>query len=243
MRQPKGIHVENVGCRVPAYLTPANDYRFTGTTLFGMERGTDPWDADYRQRGRLWGGCPPPLPLLPQSSRVLELGCGDGRTVSALVQAGCQVTAIDISSRAAELCRNACMDRGIAEVLVASTLAVPFRPGSFDTIMASHIAGHLPDSDRAGLADEVFRLLVPGGRLYFRDFSVSDFRYGRGTEIGSGTFLRKTGVATHYFTADEVRNLFRALELLSSDEHRWEMRIRGIVHPRAEIAAVFQKPG
>jgi len=209
---------------------------------FGMEKGTDPWDADYRQRGRLWGGSPPPLPLLPQSCRVLELGCGDGRTVSALVQAGCPVTAIDSSVCAAALCRNACTDRGHAEILAASTLATPFRSGSFDTIMASHIAGHLPDPDRAGLAHEVFRLLVPGGRLYFRDFSVNDFRYGQGTEIGSGTFLRKTGIATHYFTADEVRNLFPALVLLSLKEHQWEMRIRGIVHPRAEIVAEYEKP-
>ncbi|OPX65060.1 MULTISPECIES: bifunctional 2-polyprenyl-6-hydroxyphenol methylase/3-demethylubiquinol 3-O-methyltransferase UbiG [unclassified Methanoregula] len=207
-----------------------------------MESGTDPWDMEYRQRGRLWGGSPPPLPRLSQCSRVLELGCGDGRTTAALAQAGCPVTAIDISSRAAALCRSACTGLGQAEILVASTLAAPFRPGSFDVIMASHIAGHLPVPDRAYLADEVFRLLAPHGRLYFRDFSVSDFRYGRGTEIGPGTFLRKTGIATHYFTAGEVRNLFCGLDLLSLEEHRWEMRIRGIVHPRAEIAAVFRKP-
>lgn len=207
-----------------------------------MGSGTGPWDAEYRQRGRLWGGSPS-LPRLPQSGRVLELGCGDGRTVAALVQAGCPVTAIDQSLRAAVLCRNACTDPTKAGILVADTLATPFRTGSFNAVLATHIAAHLPETGRAGLADEVLRLLAPGGCLYFRDFSVTDFRYGRGMETEAGTFLRKTGIATHYFTAGEVRNLFSALAAESLEEYRWEMRIRGTVHPRAEIVALFRKPG
>jgi len=77
--------------------------------------------------------------------------------------------------------------------------------------------------------------------MYFRDFSTGDFRYGRGRETETGTFTRKNGIATHYFTDSEVLTLFSGLTVLSCVQHRWEMRIRGTVFSRAEIVAEFKK--
>ena len=92
------------------------------------------------------------------------------------------------------------------------------------------------------LAGEVTRLLAPGGTLYFRDFSVEDFRFGRGEQTEEGTFMRKNGIITHYFSGDEVRALFLRLTVTSLVQHRWEMRVRGTVFPRAEIVAEFSQP-
>jgi hypothetical protein len=78
--------------------------------------------------------------------------------------------------------------------------------------------------------------------LYFRDFSTRDFRYGRGLETEAGTFKRKSGIATHYFSREEVLTLFHNLAVQSLVEHQWEMRVRGIGLPRAEIVAEFKKP-
>lgn len=207
-----------------------------------MSGRSDPWDADYRHRGRLWGGSVPGPGSFAGSGRVLELGCGDGRTVAALARAGTDVVGTDRSPGAALLCRQACPEPEKAGVVVADAQQNPFRSGSFDRIIASHIVGHLDRAGRARLAGEVYRLLAPGGRLHFRDFSVSDFRYGNGEQAGEATFLRKNGIATHYFTEDEVRALFAGLSSLSSREHRWELRVRGTVYPRAEIVAVFERP-
>jgi SAM-dependent methyltransferase len=207
-----------------------------------MAAGQNPWDDDYKRRGRLWGGSTPFLPRLLRSSRVLELGCGNGKTTSALMQGGCRITAIDISPHAATLCRNTCTDPDLVGILIADSRKTPFHDESFDTIIASHIIGHLSLSGRRQMSGEVQRLLMGGGTIYFRDFSCGDFRYGHGEETETGTFRRKNGIATHYFTDAEVLTLFSGLAVKSFEQHRWEMRVRGRDLPRAEIVAEFKKP-
>ena len=202
----------------------------------------NPWDEDYQRRGRLWGGSASFSPRIFPLSRILELGCGNGKNVSSLISAGCSVTAIDSSSHAATLCRNTCTDPDHAMIVIADGRATPFRDESFDVVIASHITGHLSLSGRSHLAGEVLRLLRSGGTMYFRDFSTADFRYGRGREIEPGTFTRKNGIATHYFTDNEVMLIFSGLTAISLVQHRWEMRVRGTVFPRAEIVAEFIKP-
>ena len=207
-----------------------------------MNTSQNSWDNDYQRRGRLWGGSASPLPKLPCSSRILELGCGDGKTVASFVQAGCSVTAIDSSSHAASLCRNTCTDPNRVMILIADTRQTPFCNESFDIVIASHITGHLSLFGRRHLASEVHRLLAPAGTMYFRDFSTGDFRYGHGKETETGTFTRKNGIATHYFTDDEVLTLFSGFAVQYFIQHRWEMRVRGTVFSRAEIVAEFKKP-
>ena len=207
-----------------------------------MNANRNPWDKEYQRRGRLWGGSASFLPRLPGSSRILELGCGDGKTTASLVQAGCSVTAIDFSPHAASLCQNTGIGSDRVRILIADSRKTPFRNESFDGIIASHIVGHLSYAERRQLAGEVLRLLTPGGTIYFCDFSTGDFRCGRGVETEAGTFSRKNGIATHYFTNDEVLALFTGLAVQSLVQHRWEMRIRGMVLPRAEIVAEFKKP-
>jgi len=207
-----------------------------------MAAEQNPWDDDYQRRGRLWGGSVPSLPRLPRSSRILELGCGDGKTILPLVKNGYSVTALDISPNAAVLCRDSCASPDQVRILVADARKNPFCNGSFDVINASHVTGHLSLEGRRQLAGEVTRLLAPGGTLYFRDFSVEDFRFGRGEQTEEGTFMRKNGIITHYFSGDEVRALFLRLTVNTVVQHRWEMRVRGTVFPRAEIVAEFSRP-
>ena len=65
-----------------------------------------PWDEDYARRGILWSGAIRDLPDLPLRSRVLELGCGNGKTLFAMLQRGWDVTAIDFAPKAVLLCRG-----------------------------------------------------------------------------------------------------------------------------------------
>ena len=205
--------------------------------------GTDsPWDEDYLLRGRLYGGSAPPLPRLPVFSRILELGCGDGKTVSSLVRKDYSMTAIDRSFPAISLCRHFCTDPDRLRLLIADVTQTPFKNESFDVVIASHITGHLAEGMRRKLAGEVIRLLVCGGSLYFRDFSIKDFRYGRGEETEPGTFTRKNGISTHYFTRDEITALFCGLVVRSVVHHSWEMRVRGKILLRDELVAEFKKP-
>jgi len=196
------------------------------------------WENDYKSRGRLWGSATKDLPELPPGSRVLELGCGDGKTLSAM-PTDWRVAALDISPAALRLCHPS-LDSRIA-FLLADARSLPFRSESFDAVFAFHMTGHLPFSGREALATEAARVLRRGGRLFFREFGSDDMRAGKGEEVESRTFRRGGGILTHYFTESEVADLFCELEVCSVRTHCWKMRVEGKGLMRSLVEAVLVK--
>ena len=205
------------------------------------ETGQDFWDADYRQKGRLYGGSPRQLPAFPAGTRVLELGCGDGKSLSAMIAHGWDVTAIDFSSRAIQLAREVAGKGTGAALAVADAGTLPFPARVFDAVVAIHILGHSDEEGRTRIAQEIFRVIRPGGWLWFACFSQQDFRYGNGMETEPGTYLRGNGIPNHYFTDEEVSGLFSGFVVESLQRVEWVLRVRGKEHPRSEIEAVFRK--
>ncbi len=199
------------------------------------------WDEEYSRKGRLFCGTVPAVPDFLPGPDVLELGCGNGRTLSALIHRGWKVTALDFSLRAVTLARQAAGTCPVPGLVIADARTIPFRPSSFDAVFANHILGHATRSDRETIAHEIYRILRPGGNLYFNDFSTADFRFGRGHETEPGTFRKGNGISTHYFTIDEVIDLFSRFALVSVDSRDWVMRIRGRDLVRSEVTAVFRR--
>ena len=98
--------------------------------------------------------------------RVLDLGCGTGRQTVEAIRAGDRVVSADFSFEMARATR----DRIVREcpgaapaVVVADAQHPPFRPGSFDAVMALGVAGFVPDAP--GMLREAAGLLRPGGTL------------------------------------------------------------------------------
>jgi ubiquinone/menaquinone biosynthesis C-methylase UbiE len=151
------------------------------------------------------------------------------------------VTAIDLSPRGLHLASRACGGPQGANLAAADVRHLPFHDGSFDAIFAFHILGHLSGAGRAEALPEIFRVARAGGRVFFRDFSTRDFRYGQGTETEPGTFLRGTGIRTHYFTLQEVSGLFTGFHAETADICTWAMRVKGTEYERSEITAAFGK--
>lgn len=195
------------------------------------------WDLEYAARGRLWGGAVSHMPTLLAGSRVLELGCGDGKTLAGMADSW-RIVSLDVSPQALRLSRTV---RPEARLLLADASRLPFRGGKLDAVFAFHVTGHLLAAGRSALAGEAARVLAPGGRLFFREFAGCDLRAGQGEEVESGTFLRKSGIVTHFFSEGEVRDLFDDLRPISVATRRWNMRIKGRDLLRCEVQAVFQK--
>jgi SAM-dependent methyltransferase len=204
-------------------------------------RDADNWENDYARRGRIWGGAVHlPLPL-DAEERVLDLGCGNGKTCNLLLEKKCQVVGIDFSVSALHLCRSQNPKNTNGHFALADIRSLPFPDATFDIIIAFHVIGHLLTEGRSLCASEAVRVLRPGGTLYFSDFSREDFRAGAGCEVEPGTFVRKNGVSTHYFSRDEVIALFSLLTPCEFQTRRWTMRVRGESLPRAEISGSFRK--
>ncbi len=197
------------------------------------------WDRDYARRGRVWGGSVKDLPALPDGSLVLEMGCGDGKTLS-IMPASWRIAAVDISFQALLLARRARPD---ACLLLADGCRLPLQSEWFDAVFAFHVAGHLFQAERLSLGKEAARVLRPGGRLFFRDFSREDMRMGQGEKVEEATFRRGSGIITHYFSEGEVAAMFSGLEMDLIRTQRWSMRIRGEMLLRSEVEAVLVKSG
>jgi SAM-dependent methyltransferase len=97
--------------------------------------------------------------------------------------------------------------------------------------------------DRVRIISELPHILKPGGTLFFSDFSINDFRFGKGNETEPATFWRSPGIITHYFTQEEVIDLFSKFTLVSIGLHQWPMRILGNTLVRSEIQAIFTRYG
>lgn len=198
------------------------------------------WEKDYKRRGCLWGSATKDLPELAPGSRVLEMGCGDGKTLSAMPN-DWRVTAFDISPEALRLCRFSPGSQ--IAFLLADARRLPFRSESFDAVFAFHVTGHLLLSGREALAKEAARVLDRSGRLFFREFGADDLRAGKGAKVEPRTFRRGGGTLTHYFTESEVAGLFCMLEVRTAGTHRWRMRVRGRDLVRSLVEAVLVKSG
>jgi len=161
--------------------------------------------------------------------------------MSAMIGKGWHMAGADFSAPACAMCRSA-IGPGTHDITVADARMLPFRDRVFDAAFASHVLGHLSCEGRMEAAAEISRVLKKSGLLFFRAFSSGDFRSGTGTEIEPGTYLRGTGIRTHYFGTEEVTDLFPQLTPVSLDSDRWTMRVRGQDYNREEIVAVFARP-
>lgn len=110
----------------------------------------------YRGRRRILRVELARLPL-PRHPRILDAGCGSGRTLDLLADYG-RVSGIDASPEAAALARG----RGHEDVRVGHLEALPWEDGTFDLVTALDVVEHTPD-DRATLR-ELRRVARPGGR-------------------------------------------------------------------------------
>jgi SAM-dependent methyltransferase len=96
---------------------------------------------------------------LPAGARVLDAGCGSGRTLVELVDYGGEVSGIELNTDAAELARG----RGLGEVRVGRLEELPWDDATFDLITCLDVIEHVPD-DVAALV-ELRRVATPGAWL------------------------------------------------------------------------------
>jgi SAM-dependent methyltransferase len=151
---------------------------------------------------------------LAETDRVLDVGCGSGRTVeraAAAVPRG-HVAGVDLSDEmlrlAAKRCRSS-IAAGRVELRRGDAGALPYDAGSFDKILSVHTLYFW--TDPPAVLRELRRVLAPRGRLvlafrpkedarFVADFPASVYRFHSADEVAGMLF--DTGFERVTSTAD-----------------------------------------
>lgn len=99
-------------------------------------------------------------------ARVADLGCGTGRLAVAMAAAGHRVTGVEPAAASLELAR---VKPGADRVRWIEGTSSALEDAVFDVVvMTSHVAQFLVgDEEWSGTLGDLYRALVPGGRLIF----------------------------------------------------------------------------
>ena len=103
---------------------------------------------------------------LPEKSRVLDLGCGTGRTTIELLRQGYYVDAVDIAEDMLEIARKNSHQAGVTQGVSfheGDAENLPFGNNTFDVVVALGLIGWLT-SWQTALA-EMLRVTKPGGYI------------------------------------------------------------------------------
>ena len=113
-----------------------------------------------------------------QQARILDYGCGYGRTLADLSVAGFQnLVGVDFSAAMLARASVALPRPGLVR---NDGLSLPFKNGSFDAVLLFAVLTCIPDgNEQRLLLAEAARVLRPGGLLYVSDLLVNNDRRNR----------------------------------------------------------------
>jgi ubiquinone/menaquinone biosynthesis C-methylase UbiE len=140
----------------------------TGSTLYGPRQSRFARYLEQRERER-----PDPVArelrrrlLLGLRGRVLEVGCGDGRSFGHYPTSVTHLVAVEPDPTARAVAAERARDTGVPiEVVNGTAEALPAEDGSFDAVVSMGVLCTVPDP--AATLAELRRVLTPTGQLRF----------------------------------------------------------------------------
>ncbi|MEA5571429.1 methyltransferase domain-containing protein [Calothrix sp. UHCC 0171] len=127
--------------------------------------------SDFVHEMVRWGG----LDKLPPGTTVLDVGCGIGGSSRILADSyGFAVTGVTISPQQVQRAQELTPNGLNVQFQVDDAMALSFPDASFDVVWSIEAGPHMPD--KAVFAQELMRVLKPGGVLVVADWNQRDDR-------------------------------------------------------------------
>ena len=162
--------------------------------------------------------------MLPRDARILDVGCGYGRTLAQLAVLGYhRLVGVDPAGAMIARGRHLYPDLDL-RVLAPGPLAFP--DACFDAVLLIAVLTCVPaDDDQRALVAEIRRVLRPGGLLYVSDFllaaderNVARYREGTRRFPRYGIFEHPEGVVLRHHDPVWIRELTSGFDEISLAE-------------------------
>ena len=144
------------------------DWHKTVTAPEGTREFFEEIDYRFFNASPFYEGERPFARLIPferlKGKRVLEIGCGLGSHAQLFAEAGCYVTAMDLTEKAVELTQKRLCLKGLnADVRRMDAEEMEFQNGEFDFVWSWGVIHHSADPER--IVRNVYRVLKAGGEF------------------------------------------------------------------------------
>jgi SAM-dependent methyltransferase len=160
--------------------------------------------------------------------RVLDAGCGVGRRLLPLRQAGFRVWGVDCDAPVLELLKarlaHSAAPAVVSNLVQADLNRLPFASGAFDLVVSVNVINHGDAATFRDYCRELARVLTKGGHqfIYTSPREAGEMvRLPQTRELEPGTLVdiaTPDGAMVHHFpTPAELREQFPRFEA-----HRWE---------------------
>ena len=157
---------------------PAKDFVFPTGRPWAVDLGYPEELANVPESAvESFAGVANPFSLgrLQPGERVLDLGSGagtDSLVAAQMVGENGSVKGIDMTLEMLAKARSAASELGVANVefVEGEAESLPFANESFDVVISNGVIDLVPDKD--AVFSELFRVLVPGGRIQLADVTI-----------------------------------------------------------------------
>ncbi|MDR1777837.1 MAG: class I SAM-dependent methyltransferase [Desulfovibrio sp.] len=156
-----------------------------------------------------------------RSSKILDLGCGDGVHACYMHDKRYNVTACDISSTALKVVNE--RNPAVPTLLFDMAQGLPFPGESFGIVFSSLSVHYFTMSDTITLFENIHTVLEMGGYFIFKVNSYKEYylttKGKNTTRIEEDYFLSPNGEKRRYFTVDSMEKLLARFSVLSLAEN------------------------
>jgi SAM-dependent methyltransferase len=136
-----------------------------------------------------------------RGARALDLGCGTGRHLLPLAEAGARVWALDLTPEMLRRARVKLRGHRVGWVRHALPRPLPFRASTFDLVVMGLVAEHVADLSR--LLAESARVLARGGRCILSALHPDRTAAGQRARFIDPATGQRRPIVTHHRTIDD----------------------------------------
>ncbi len=158
-----------------------------------------------------------------ENERVLDVGCGSGRTYDLFKEKKVRYAGIDVSEALIKKATERAQDPN-AEFTVGTILDLPVADGTFDAAVAVAVLHHIPsEAYRLKAMQELARSVKPGGYVLMTTWNLWQLRYakmvlhqrwgkGNGWDFGDFRISWKKPFFPRYYHAFRKKELKKLVE-------------------------------